>query len=103
VLIPIVGLWMCGEIIRLHYGVSGNLKEKVPDLLTFLLVSVFPQLPLVIYISFFQEILFPVDYIMGPALLVMMAVQIGLGYYTLRSLIQSQTANFLRLCENEES
>ena len=72
VLIPIMIVWAIGEAVRFHYGVCGNLKEKVPDLLTFLLVSMFPQFPIVIYLSFFQEIIFPIDYLMGPTMLVLM-------------------------------
>ena len=32
-------------------------------------MTVFPQLPLVLYLSFFQEILFPIDPLMGVAML----------------------------------
>ena len=51
---------------------SGNLREKVPEMLTYLLISFFPQLPLVFYMSFFQEISFPIDPIIGVIMLVLL-------------------------------
>lgn len=74
-LIPIVIFWILVEIIRIRYGMSGNLREKVPDLLTYLLISVFPQLPLVLYLAFFQEICFPVDPVMGVIMLIILVCQ----------------------------
>jgi hypothetical protein len=71
-LIPIVVFWILVEFIRIYYGMSGNLREKVPDLLTYLLISVFPQLPLVLYLAFFQEISFPIDPIMGVIMLIVL-------------------------------
>ena len=78
-LIPIVVFWILVECIRIHYGISGNLREKVPDLLTYLLISVFPQLPLVLYLAFFQEISFPVDPIMGVIMLVILVSRVALS------------------------
>jgi hypothetical protein len=72
ILIPVIIIWVLAEIVRFYYGFRGNLREKVPDLLTYLLVSVFPQIPLVIYLGFFQEILFPIDYLLGGFILVTM-------------------------------
>jgi hypothetical protein len=71
-LIPIVIFWVLVEGIRIRFGMSGNLREKVPDLLTYLLISVFPQLPLVLYLAFFQEICFPVDPVMGVIMLLVL-------------------------------
>mmetsp|Transcript_20145 Transcript_20145/g.33946 ORF Transcript_20145/g.33946 Transcript_20145/m.33946 type:complete len:84 (+) Transcript_20145:290-541(+) len=81
---------------------SGNLREKVPDLLTYLLISVFPQLPLVLYLAFFQEISFPLDPIIGVIMLAVLVSQFYLGHSTLQQLIRTQTAQFLRLCDREE-
>lgn len=44
---------------------AGNLKESVPNMATFLLMTVFPQLPLVCFLAYFQPMFFPVDKIVG--------------------------------------
>jgi transmembrane protein 17 len=50
----IVALWCACELLRLRLGYHGNLREKVPELSAFWLISVFPQLPLVVYLSYAQ-------------------------------------------------
>jgi hypothetical protein len=102
ILPPVFLIWSLGELIRYFYATNGNLREKVPDLLTFLLVSLFPQLPLMVYLSFFQEILFPIDILLGCLMLIGLSAQLWFGYGTLRVLIANQTAQFLRLCDNPE-
>ena len=42
----------------------------MPDTAAYLLISVFPQLPITLFLGYFQEILFPVDYILGSIMLV---------------------------------
>lgn len=39
--------------------------EQVPELSTFLLISIFPQFPLVIYLGYFQSLKYPIDNILG--------------------------------------
>lgn len=75
-------IWIIMEPIRIFYGRSGNLKEsvrwcdifgfvtnvgvrQVPLLSTFLLITVFPQLPLVTFLAYFQPSFYPADRIMG--------------------------------------
>lgn len=69
--VPIVGLffWVVVEPIRLSLGFSGNLTEKVPSLATYLLMTIFPQLPLIVYLGFLQGVTFPIDNILGSFML----------------------------------
>jgi hypothetical protein len=70
--VPIVALflWVVIEPIRLSLGFSGNLTEKVPNLATYLLMTVFPQLPLVVYLGYLQGVTFPIDNILGSFMLI---------------------------------
>ena len=79
-MVPIVVFWIIVEIVRIHYGMSGNLRERVPDMLTYLLISAFPQLPLVLYLAFFQEISFPADPVMGIIMLCILVSDVMLEY-----------------------
>jgi hypothetical protein len=94
-----IGLYFIVEPVRLTFGFSGNLKEKVPDLATYLLMSVFPQLPLVIYLAYLQSIKFPVDSIVGSIMLIFLVLQIYYGVRTMQRLIRMQTSQFMRLCD----
>ena len=95
-------IWFLIEIIRICYGFTGNLYEKVSDLLTYLLMTLFPQIPLIFYLTFFQELLFPIDILMGVLMMIGLILQLFYGYYTLRIFITNQTAQFLRLCDHPE-
>lgn len=59
--ISVLSVWAFIEPIRLYYGYSGNLNEKVPELATYLLISLFPTGPFLIYLAFLQPVIFPVD------------------------------------------
>jgi transmembrane protein 17 len=80
---------------------SGNLKERVPELSTYILVTIFPQMPFIIYLAYVQPVLFPADPILGSFMLVFLCVQVVFGLQTVRMLIRSQTARFLRVCEED--
>lgn len=101
VLLPIFVVWLVTEPFRLYFGYSGNLQEKVSHVVSYLLISVFPQLPLVVYLAYLQEITFPMDFIMGSIMLIFLILDIFFGVRMLRSLIRSQTAQFRRICEAE--
>ena len=68
---------------------------------TYLLMSIFPQLPLVIYMGYLETIQFPSDAILGSLMLIFLSVQYVFGFLTMRHLIRSQTAQFMRLCEDD--
>ena len=93
-------VWCVFEVVRLYYGISGNMTEKVPELATYILLTIFPQMPFMIYFAYVQPVLFPVDPILGTFMLIALVIQIYLGFLTLVRQIRSQTSQFMRLCED---
>ena len=101
-LLPTFVIWCVGEVSRFYFAYTGNLKERVPQMSAFLLMTIFPQLPCVIYMAFYQEVVFPFDSSAGALMFVMLWVELIAGYFTLHTLIARQTAQFYRLCQEEE-
>lgn len=102
VAISVMIVWSVIEPVRLYYGYRGNLKESVPELSTSMLITLFPQLPFVIYLAYYQPVQFPADKPLGTIMLIFVAFELLAGLYTLRQLIRTQTAQFMRLVENDE-
>ncbi|GMH73082.1 hypothetical protein TrLO_g12048 [Triparma laevis f. longispina] len=101
-LLPCYIIWVLGELARFYFAYIGNLKERVPQMSAFLLMTIFPQLPCVLYLGFYQEFIYPFDESTGAVMLVILVVELFFGYLTLHTLIQRQTAQFYRLCQEEE-
>lgn len=95
-------VWLVFEVVRLYYGISGNINEKVPELSAYLLITIFPQIPFALYFAYIQPVLFPVDPILGTLMLLLLLFQIWEGLSTTRRLIRSQTAQFMRLCDQDD-
>uniref|UniRef100_A0A7R9UGE4 Transmembrane protein 17 n=1 Tax=Pinguiococcus pyrenoidosus TaxID=172671 RepID=A0A7R9UGE4_9STRA len=100
---PALVLWTVAEAFRLFFGFRGNLAERVPLLAAFLIVSFFPQLPCILFLSYFQGILLPFDIIGGTILFVFLLAELGFGYQALRRLIRKQTSQFFRLVQEDQS
>jgi transmembrane protein 17 len=101
VAISSITVWVCFEVVRLYYGMSGNMNEKVPELSAYLLITIFPQIPFALYFAYIQPVLFPVDPILGTFMLLLLLFQIWAGLITTRKLIRNQTAQFMRLCDTD--
>ncbi len=101
-LLPTFLIWGVGEMSRTYFGYVGNLKELVPQMSAFLLTTIFPQLPCVVYLAYYQEFLMPFDLAVGSIMLGVIVVELGVGYVTLHGLIERQTSQFYRLCQEEE-
>ena len=99
--VSVIAFWCFIEPFRLYYGISGNMKEKVPDIATFLLITIFPQTPFILYFAYIQPVKFPVDPILGSFMLVFLIVEVVYAVLLVRSQIRSQTTQFMRLCEEE--
>mmetsp|Transcript_5279 Transcript_5279/g.5778 ORF Transcript_5279/g.5778 Transcript_5279/m.5778 type:complete len:153 (+) Transcript_5279:74-532(+) len=95
-------VWIFTEPIRLYYGFTGNLKESVPHLSTYLLMTVFPQLPMVIYLAYFQVLRLPIDAVVGSLMVIFLALQFYFGVTTIRTVMKNQTAQFMQLVEHED-
>ena len=99
--VSVIAFWCLIEPFRLYYGISGNMKEKVPDIATFLLITIFPQTPFILYFSYIQPVKFPVDPILGSFMLTFLVVEVIYAIQLVRVQIRSQTTQFMRLCEEE--
>jgi len=91
-----------GEVARLYFAHTGNLKERVPQMSAFLLITIFPQFPCVIFFAFYQEFLLPFDKSIGFLMFFMLWIELVFGVVALQGLIRRQTAQFFRLCQEEE-
>jgi transmembrane protein 17 len=99
--VPVLLFWVVAEVCRLLCGYLGNLQEKVPETSAFLVISLFPQLPALIYLTLLQEHAYPFDRIFGWLLLVQLGLEFVIGTNSLRKMIRHQTAQFYRLCQEE--
>jgi len=68
---------------------------------TFVLLSVFPLIPLYFYFGFFQEWTYPVDKVCGTLNLIFLALELFSGILSLKLFISCQTSQFIRLCQEE--
>jgi hypothetical protein len=97
---------------------------QIPSLSAFLLLTIFPIAPLVLYLSFFQRQSLPIEPAIGiPFIFVLVScraaellptsaqqgsartsqvVEVTAGYTTARQLIQKQTALFYSLCQQQQ-
>lgn len=78
------------------------MNEKVPDTATYLLMSIFPQLPIVLYLAYFQPTVFPVDPILGTFMLAFLVAELILGVLLIRKQIKQQTTYFMSSIERVE-
>jgi hypothetical protein len=100
--VPIFSVvWVLAELIRLLLGFMGNLRERVPELAAFLLLTVFPQIPVVIFLSLGALNRAPIDLVAGVPQLIMLLVEAVLAYYTVRKFMRKQTAEFFRACQTD--
>jgi len=80
-LLPVYGVWLLVEMIRLFVGQKGVLlhNDGLSDLATFTLLSIFPQLWIAVYITFLQEIIRSFDSILGMIMLLVLLSEVVLA------------------------
>ena len=100
--VPIFFLWSATELARVPLGYIGNVSEKVPMMSAFLLLTMFPQLVAVAFFTFMQDPIFPFDVAAGALMLLFLILELIVGKRSVDVLIQRQTAQFFRLCQEEE-
>jgi len=96
VLLPIFVIWLIVEFPRLRLGRAGNSAESIPRLSSFILLTIFPQLPALIYLTYHQEVRFPLDGPAGRIMLIFLSCEVVLGAAALRSFVRHQTDEFYR-------
>ncbi len=94
-------VWLVTEGKRIQLGQHGNIQERVSKLATAMLLSIFPQLPALVYLGFYQEIIFPTDVVFAIILIAIIILQIVIAFFTLRRFIREKTRMFYRFCRKE--
>jgi transmembrane protein 17 len=100
---PIFLLWSCTEFTRIVLGYVGNVSERVPMMSAFLLLTIFPQFVAVLFLTARQDPVFPLDHAAGIIMLLYLCIELCVGRITLNALIKRQTAQFSRLCQEQEN
>lgn len=95
-LVPVFLVWWLAELPRLYVGQKGVLRDKLPEIAAFLLLSLFPQIWIVIYLAFLQEFVFTFDRVLGVTMLMAILAESCLSWRLLRSIIARQSALFRR-------
>ena len=89
------------ECARLRSGRIANVEERVSKLSASVLLSIFPQIPALIYIGYFQEMVFPSDRLLSLWMLILIVVELIISISVLRKLIRMKTIAFYRTCRAE--
>jgi hypothetical protein len=90
-------LYTVGDVMRLPFALWGNQKEQVPALAASLLMSLFPTVPALLYLTFFQEKVFPFELIGGCVQFCFIIMEFPLLWSALRKNANVQLARFVRL------
>lgn len=100
VLAPLTfGVWAASEVFRLWFGYTGNLQEKLPQMSVFFLLSLFPQLPCLLYLMRLQDLQLPFERAMGGMLFAIVCVELVASWRAVRCLIRKQTRSYARLID----
>ncbi|CAM9578522.1 unnamed protein product, partial [Discosporangium mesarthrocarpum] len=100
-LAPIFLFWAVTEPLRFYFGFKGNIKEMVPHMSAFLLITLFPQFFSIAFFSFYQEHVFPADTVIGSLSMVFLVLELLFGYHGIKSITSKRTAQFLRVAQEE--
>lgn len=98
--ITLFALFTICEPIRLWLGYSGNLRESIPDLAGFFMLSCFPQFPTTIYFIGFQPIsllgyALPMDIALNIVYGSLILAQLVTSWFGGQRIVQSHAAQFL--------
>ncbi len=93
------GLWGTTELIRLWIGQTGNLREQLPQMSVFVMISIFPQLPCLLYLTQLQFMQMPMESALGGLLLAILIAEIVVGLGAARKLMGKQRQSYVRLVE----
>lgn len=92
--ISLLVVWTVIEPFRIYLGMKGNMGENVPDTATYLLMTLFPQLPITFYLAYFQPTIFPVDPVLGSIMVIFLLLELTFGVLLIRKQIHMQTIQF---------
>eukprot|EP00753_Platysulcus_tardus_P021132 PLAT8639.1.p1 GENE.PLAT8639.1~~PLAT8639.1.p1 ORF type:complete len:288 (+),score=95.38 PLAT8639.1:177-1040(+) len=97
-----MALWILVEPVRLRFGYTGNRSEETTQLSAFLILSGFPQIPAVVYISWLQAQPLPIEPLLGTIQILFLLVELVLAWKTVKLFIDKQTSLFVRMCHDEQ-
>eukprot|EP00002_Diphylleia_rotans_P031985 TRINITY_DN6673_c0_g1_i4.p1 TRINITY_DN6673_c0_g1~~TRINITY_DN6673_c0_g1_i4.p1 ORF type:complete len:181 (+),score=36.77 TRINITY_DN6673_c0_g1_i4:59-601(+) len=94
--LPYMGfaIWCIFEPLRLYSGYVGNLKEKVPHLVVFFILTLFPVFETIVYFVSIQRRLLPFDVAINSIYLCFLIPEIFFGFQVIHRLIKAQSARF---------
>jgi len=95
-------IWSFAELFRLNFGYTGNLRERVPQLCAFFLVTIFPQLPCQFFLVNYQGVQLPWDTATSAIHLFFCISELVFSYLAIRRFSAKQGANFFRLLQEDE-
>mmetsp|Transcript_9671 Transcript_9671/g.8515 ORF Transcript_9671/g.8515 Transcript_9671/m.8515 type:complete len:259 (-) Transcript_9671:17-793(-) len=81
------------EFASLYFGYKGNINETFPELIAFMTFTLFFRFPMQLGI-YNQNFLFPMEYSCFIVVSVFLVLEFVLGIFTIRKIINSQTAMF---------
>lgn len=87
-------IWLLMEPLRLWAGYSGNLKENVPVVIVFLLVTVFMAAPISVYLLVAQKDNTRLDKSINTVMLALLSGQITSGLHAVFQILRSQTQKY---------
>ncbi|XP_015921755.1 transmembrane protein 17 [Parasteatoda tepidariorum] len=91
----VITLMTVVEILRLYLGIVGNLKEKVPELAGFWMLTLFLQLPLQLLYTFstyFQTL--TIERATDSILILFLILEVAIGYFTVKAITSQQALKF---------
>jgi transmembrane protein 17 len=97
-----LGAWALAEPFRLGFGMYGNLQDNVPSLFAFVVITVFPTIPVMLVRTFAQVPFLPFDSAAGFIQLMFLCSQLPLSLASVCRLIDRKTASFFQLIRAEE-
>ena len=102
-------IFLLAEPIRLYAGYHGNLKEQVPDITSLLLLSLVPQLLVLVVTTFefFQSLIgdgtvLELEYSVNLVYIILVAMQLLFGYRSCQHLVQVQNAEYGRYYNDQD-
>lgn len=95
----ILALWAVSEPVRLIFGYTGNLKEKVPQLAAFFLLTAFPQIPALVYFLFVETNQLTINVIFNVMQLSFLVAEFVVGWIAIQNVVKEHNARFCLLKE----
>lgn len=89
--------WTLAEPLRLSAGYYGNLKENVPWLLIFGVLSLAPQVPVCYYLMMVQYDLKPIDKAVQIVMALIIHIEFFVAIYAVRRVLKVQEGQFYLL------